>query len=491
METEKVLNKSTNKWKVLTTDLFSLAVTVVYPCLYLYFKNINLVQFGDVVFTTLLFLLNGIVLFGLIYLFLKDKSKSFLIANLSMLVILTFHILENLISKFFPLIYYWHIVFVWLSLIVILGILIKRKTSTIAAVKINQITVAVFGGLILFNAIMAIPSIVKNAGKEKISITSPETQPNTTDKNVNVYYFIFDEYSGVDALQRYTGYDNSPFYNSLEALGFNVSPHSRNYSPSTNVEIPNLLNLSRILTEENYTNSAKAQILEYPALFKLFNENGYEINVIDDQGFLPKDVKGVDSIYSPKNSLTKVETFQTVMIKQSLFHPLLSAVDDNRLNEINELFEEAEKSVAKKESNLLTFGYFMAPHLPWVVDEYGNPINAAERSDWKNPSVYLGQLKFVSAKILSLVKKIIAKDPDSVIILQSDHALRLPIHLKKWYGEEIQDEELELYYQKNILNAVYYRGQPLNIERLSGINTLVITFNDLFGIELPLEGPSE
>lgn len=83
METEKVLNKSTNKWKVLTTDLFSLAVTVVYPCLYLYFKNINLVQFGDVVFTTLLFLLNGIVLFGLIYLFLKDKSKSFLIANLS------------------------------------------------------------------------------------------------------------------------------------------------------------------------------------------------------------------------------------------------------------------------------------------------------------------------------------------------------------------------------------------------------------------------
>lgn len=491
MEIRRAVPESTNVRKFLSTDLLSLIATVFYPCLYLYFKNIDLVLFKDAAFTTLLFLLNGIVLFGAAYLFLRNVSKSILIVNLSMLALLTFNVLENLITKIFPFFYYWHLVFVLLSVLALLGMLIRRKASNIAVVKINQVTAAVFGGLILLNAIMAIPSIIKNASKEKISIDGLQTQLSTTDKNVNVYYFIFDEYSGLDALQRYTGYDNTPFYESLETLGFNVSPHSRNYSPSTNVEIPNLLNLSIILTEENFTNSARAQSLEYPALFKLFNENGYEINLIDDQGFLPKEVKGVDFTYSPKNNLTKVETFQTVMIKQSIYYPFLLGVDENRLDEINALFVEAEKSAGMRESNLLTFGYIMAPHLPWVVDETGNPIDDSERSNWKNPSVYLGQLKYVSTKIISLVEEILEKDPNSIIILQSDHGLRLPIHLKKWYGEEIQDEELELFYQRNILNAVYFKGEPLDIEGLSGINALVTTLNEFFEINLPLEEPSE
>lgn len=491
METQKAIPRLKNIPKVLSTDLLSLVAIVVYPCLYLYFKNINLVLFKDLVFTTLMFLLNGIVIFGIAYIFLGNVSKAFLIADISMLILLTFNILENLIIKIMPFIYFWHLVFVFLSTIALLGLLIKRKTSNEVIVKINKVTAVVFGGLILFNAILTLPSIIKNASKEKISLGDPQTQKSASDKNVNVYYFIFDEYSGLDALERYAEYDNAPFYNTLESLGFNVSPHSRNYSPSTNVEIPNLLNMSRILNESNYTNTAKGQALKYPALFRLFKENGYDINLIDDQGFLPKDVEGVDFVYSPKNNLTKVETFQTVMLKQSLYYPLLSEVDENRLAEINALFEEAENSVGKKKSNLLTFGYIMAPHLPWVVDENGNPIDASKRSDWKTPAVYLGQLKYVSNKIIELVKEIIEEDPNSVIILQSDHGLRLPIHLKKWYGEEIKDEELELFYQRNILNAVYLKGEPIDINGLSGINTLVITFNTLLEINLPFEEPSE
>lgn len=486
-----MIRKLTKIQKYHATDFLSLTATVVYPCLYLYFKNINLVLLRDVVFTTLIFLLNGIMIFVIVNLILRNISKSFLIANFVMFAILTFTILESLLVRIFPIFYYWHTVFVLMTVIVLIGVIIKCKSSNSVVIKINQVITAIFWGLILLNAIMAVPTIAKNINKEKISEVESQIQKGTIDKAVNVYYFIFDEYSGLDALERYTGYDNTPFYDALRALGFNVSPHSHNYSPSTNVEIPNLLNLSRILTESNYTNTSKAQALEYPALFKLFKENGYEINLIDDQGFLPKDVEGVDFVYSPKNNLTKVETFQTVMIKKSLYYPLLLSIDENRLDEINKLFAEAEKSAGKRKNNLLTFGYIMAPHLPWVVDENGNPIDDSERSNWKNPAVYLGQLKYVSTKIILLVEEILEKDPDSVIILQSDHGLRLPIHLKKWYGEEIQDEELELFYQRNILNAVYFKGESLDINGLSGINTLVTTFNELLGIDLPLEEPSD
>ena len=97
MEFKKTPQKPTNVKNVVSTDPLSLVATVFYPCLYLYFKNIDLVLIRDVAFMTLMFLLNEIVLFGIAYLFLRDVSKSFLIANFSMLALFTFNMLENLI----------------------------------------------------------------------------------------------------------------------------------------------------------------------------------------------------------------------------------------------------------------------------------------------------------------------------------------------------------------------------------------------------------
>ncbi len=479
------------KSKIHVTDFLSLLATILLPCLYLYFKNVELVLFKDATTTSLFFILNGLVFFGIAYLFLKDVAKACLTTSLAILFVLTFDVIEKVFHKTLPFFYYWHIILVLLTLVFVFGMLLKRHLSTDAVTKINTVILIMFGGLILYNGVLAAPTIIKNANKEKYIKADTNLQESGKEQTTNVYLFIFDEYSGLDALNRYTSFDNSAFYDSLTSLGFTVSPHSRNETISTNLEIPNLLNLKRILTEKNFTNNAKSEALAYPTMVKLFKENGYKINLINDQGFLPTDMQGIDYAYSPQNTFTKAETFQTMVLKKTAYYPLLQVVEGNRLNEINDLFVHAEKLIAKSNSQQFTIGYFMAPHLPWVADENGNPISDSERSNGKDPSVYLGQLKYISKKIIALSEKIIAQDSDSVIILLADHGLRYPAQLQNWYGEEIENMDEENYYQTNILNAVYFKGDLIETDGLSGVNTLITTVNKLFEMDLPLVEKAE
>jgi phosphoglycerol transferase MdoB-like AlkP superfamily enzyme len=163
-----------------------------------------------------------------------------------------------------------------------------------------------------------------------------------------------------------------------------------------------------------------------------------------------------------------------------MYYPFYGSNDqDNEINEMEKMFAYAQESSGLQTSNLLTVGYFTFPHLPYIVDENGNKTNNVDRSNLSDPVPYLGQFKYANKKILEMVKVILENDPDSIIILQSDHGYRLPTHLSYWYGIQQYDLKTEAPFEQNILDAVYYRGQPVDIEGLSGLNTLKVVLNQL------------
>lgn len=49
----------------------------------------------------------------------------------------------------------------------------------------------------------------------------------------------------------------------------------------------------------------------------------------------------------------------------------------------------------------------------------------------------------------------------------------------------------ENYYQTNILNAIYFKGELIDIDGLSGVNTMITTVNKLFEMSLPLVDKAE
>jgi hypothetical protein len=234
------------------------------------------------------------------------------------------------------------------------------------------------------------------------------------------------------------------------------------------------------------TANEKKENFKHPYLFTLMKKHGYLINLFDMTYYQFLDDSYADTKFSYK-FLSTFRTFNSFIIANTAFYPFYGSKDqDNEINTMNKMFEYGEESSRLEDSNQLTVGYFDFPHLPYIVDENGNKTDAADRTDLKNPVPYCRQFKYANIKILEMVEGIINNNPDSIIILQSDHGFRLPSHLHYWYGIDTYDLDVEAPFENNILNAVYYRGKDVDIEGLSGLNTLKVVLNTLLGTYLEI-----
>ena len=126
------------------------------------------------------------------------------------------------------------------------------------------------------------------------------------------------------------------------------------------------------------------------------------------------------------------------------------------------------------------FCYILSPHVPFTHDEHGNKISTEFRSAWGIPKIYLGHLKYTTKLLMGAIENILENDPDSVIIVQSDHGVR-----HHTAGEPPHTFIVEETDTRSILNAVYFAGEPLDIQGLSAVNTWRLVFNKL-GVDMDL-----
>lgn len=305
----------------------------------------------------------------------------------------------------------------------------------------------------------------------------------------NVYLFLYDEYSGPEGLTYFYNFDNSPFYEALEQRGFSCSDDSYNTeSCSTTVLVPNLYALSYDASPFVSGDG------EAPYLYRVFQELGYQVNLVSHNDFLDTDgarvlTKGQteSSIcqYLYQNSLLPFTPLSGVMEQQM---PQLRAAYqykkllDDALNTLDNAWQETA------DGPTLTLGYIQCPHAGFIYDRDGGQVPEEDFLNWRDPQYYLGQLQYINGRILGAVDRILQHDPSAVIILQSDHGVRLGYHLTDLYGDSY-DPETETIHQQNILNCVYLGGETLDISGLSGINTLRTVLNRLFDLDYDMVEP--
>lgn len=139
----------------------------------------------------------------------------------------------------------------------------------------------------------------------------------------------------------------------------------------------------------------------------------------------------------------------------------------------------------------LTIGYIQCPHSPTMVGPNGEELPYEYGWNWKDSSLYLGQVEFINKYILSLVDTIQTHDPEAMIIIMSDHGNRYAIHMVQVGQWEDYDPEIHNPPMQNILNCVYYQGKSFPIEGQTGINTLRLMFCEVLGADLPPITPIE
>lgn len=453
----------------------------------MYFQNAGESKITDILSVTALFLFVALILFIIFLFIFRNIEKAIGISNINMLILTNFEVL----SKVFQWLPYRYIVAVilCLTLLVLVAILIKKKSES--AEYLNLMIFILFSTLILVNAIPAIPTIYH---KLTLEIEKPQIltsiDENSLDKEncPNVYFLIFDEYGGSENLKQYFGYENSDFKNALSNLGFNISDSSRNSeSIETVTLVPNLLNISYVANDSMIADERLAYMNE-PVLFDVMKYLGYDIITCSSIPFL-------DNSMSIKN-FEEQEVFEDkagyFVLKNSIFihaynkhiekkllsdSPESTSYGDVLINAFNYYIDLAENKSGKKPQ--FCMGYFQTPHVPFFYKKDGSLNNPNEYENWLNSNNYIDYLEWTNQQILRTVESIIEHDRNSIIILQSDHGARYPIHVLELTGKQPYRDD-ELYYQNNILNCVYYKGELINIEGYSGINTLRFILNQQF-----------
>lgn len=479
---------NTSRWKSWTLSLLAVLLTCLYPCFFLFAQNAREASAGDMLPFFLIFFITALGILLFFGIFVRNISRAATLSCLAMLVIINFSMITDSIKDRLP----WFqdrffLLFAALVLLALLVLCIKKKPNLTAVCGVIALT---FGILTAVSALQAIPKLIQVASYQPEERDSQGSNVEFQGQTPNVYYLIFDEYGGDENLESYFGFDNSSFYVQLEEQGFSISHSSRNTESCwSDTLIPNMLNLDYV-ADDSMPERIRRNYLKDPTLAQLFRSNGYQINLINHRSYL--DISGA-------RELTQGQTEDTISdylfhnsiycklpwVKDKLSLWMFENYRDNYQGPLENALDALKNCYrAAQGQPTLTISYIQCPHAPFLYNADGSVRDLFNGWQWKDASLYPGQLQYLNTVILETIDNIQKNDPDAVILLQSDHGARVPLHMVEQYGGPRFDAEAETPIMQSVLCCAYIPGESINIEGDTCINAARKTIDAVFGTQL-------
>jgi len=255
---------------------------------------------------------------------------------------------------------------------------------------------------------------------------------------MNVYYILIDAYAGRAGLKNVSGYDNTPFYTDLAKHGFiDVSTEHSNYL-RTILSLGGIFALEYPQTDDPRTFGST--LLTYPeifdkstppALIRRLHAAGYEgwHSATPWGGCAHRYLKCLgDSFLLETDYVTR-----TFLAPTPLGRPIeyLSATTDDAF-----LSVETRLPIVEKEGRpLFVFVHLMDAHPPFRFDERCGR-KWVRQEDWNgwHPGLqheYVDAVKCVNIRVEHLVDTLLARNPESIIVLQGDHGSAFTVEWEK------------------------------------------------------------
>jgi len=333
----------------------------------------------------------------------------------------------------------------------------------------------------------------------------------------NIYFFILDEYSSFDMMKKYYDYDNKELDDFLNDKGFNVIRESYSTDNQTEHSICDTLNLSYI--SRHYSDSKCYKAIANAKLYKALSDLGYtqlqyststkpfksivsldsragrkafESIIIEKSknnnsgGIVPAETSALlngepagAELKGSSATLTKWGFYTSQYIRSTKeYKRAAQRGHADKILSIFDYFEDPYNYPVTKPR--VIYCYMTAAHVPFTFDQYGGIIRSSDSRNWRDKDVYLNQYKFISKHLMATVSTIIANDPDSIIIIMSDHGIRYHADCAKKMKFVITDKD-----SLRIMNAVYIKGRKYDdMQGLSAINTLRYILR-LYGLDYP------
>lgn len=449
---------------------FGVIIVSIFPVLFLWLNNIIQVQdIGNVLKMIGMIVLAAAVLCIIFYFcYRRHLFAAGLAAIVTIIVFENELYLEKLMQLVLPGMRYWHGIAVIILLLAGLFYLLTKLNEE-SGKQFVKIVSLVFTLLTLFNLVMAVPAILA-----KIRMDAPGSgdanQAGASDTALgrNVYWLLFDDYAPNVSMMEYYGYDNSAFTDWLEEQGFSVSYTSRNETYKTPVITCNITNLGYVASysDERTLSEDYALVTEQRKSSKVLStieQNGYNILAIgyaNYYGYTGETV-GQTNIGATVDGKTIV----TLFLEKTAAYPFVTVTNNSEVDAMLAQLQYLQNPQNIPAGGTFVLSHICCPHAPMLFFADGSPATPL------NPSNYLEQYKFVTTQMRKMIEVILENDPTAMIAVMSDH------------GNKAKGD----YEQKSRCFAALYNGagRKIDIEGYTGINTMVVMLNEVYGTDYP------
>jgi hypothetical protein len=481
-------------------------LAVIYPVIFLYSYNAKIVNIGSLWYPLISSLLIGGVVFGLFLALMRNAAR----ASLSTVIFMIFFysygpVYDKLLAV--NKIQIEH--FTFLPAYLTLGVYVSALTGLLKnkfAVQGQKILLGLAGILIAYNVIMIVPSEIQKAQVNRENSTAVAAKATPAKKSPDIYFIIFDEYAGFDAIKEYwhdTYVDG--FETFLEQKGFFVANHSESEKlVDSLIEISDRLNI-RHNGDVAFGKLAYFELIRDNKVMRILKEQGYTTVVFNGLklGYPTLDSIPADVYYSPddvahstsQQSGLMIDEFWQMVLDKTMIRPIsnLLNVNDPWLFKFqNMLFfsKERVKNLQDIQSPKFVYAHFLFPHTPFMFNEDGMPVSPNHKFDW---NYYLGQHKYATKLAKEIVTSLIDQaDPANppIIVLQSDHGARM---IKVDNPDAVILTDYPNQYKTHIMNALYLPGYDTSTltEDMKPYLTFQLIFKHYFDLDIPVEEGSK
>ncbi len=155
-------------------------------------------------------------------------------------------------------------------------------------------------------------------------------------------------------------------------------------------------------------------------------------------------------------------------------------------------FDAAAAATPMSERPMFEWVHVMAPHAPWVFDRNGNPVNDMPGLTWQEPvsgpagradriQRTFSYVEYVNERTLSLVDRLVERDPAGVIIILSDHGSDTAFDARDPVGSDLNERS------SNVFASRTPGRSGLFPDGTTPINVLPRLLNAYLGTSLPIQ----
>jgi len=483
------------KWRWRQTPLF-LVLLPVFFVLHGFVENFNAIGLSDCLLLIALYTGAALVIYGIFFQFYRSPAKAALLSAFCMAFFLFFGALHDLFRQHSIFLHKYSILLPLFLVALVALIVYLRKHGPFPRL-IFFLNMLLLLYTLIDSGLLVKKALATSAGPQAAySATAHHYQPCDGCPRPDIYFLLFDEYSGNKALRELYQYDNSALDSFFLGEQFRVQHNSRSNYYFTPFSMASILNFSylqaipdggRISADDqinildsirkcevvNFLRARGYRILNY----SFFDLPGHPASF--DQGFIP--VK------------TRLITNRTLLhylerdLQNSIWAGLWGKADfrkkriteafEGNIGALARTMEESRKSAADPR---FVYLHVFLPHFPYLFDSLQrkkDPEVVARQMNEGEIEPYLAYLPYTNARIRELITTIKKNtDGKAVIVFMSDHGFR-----------DSRRPGYRPYFFQN-QNAVYFPDKDYHLlyDSISAVNEFRVVFNKLFRQDLPL-----